>query len=159
MSDHRFVTATARFGSVLVLMLGLAVAGCGNGPAATVAVPSPTGTPPAYPGQTVTAVSPVEAAYYFLQAMGNGDEPLMNTYLVLERRTGALSEPPPADEFQNLHCSPTTDHANTATAVVVACEFDVREDWSGIAAGHVAWAVSLQRQPPGPWLIDNYGAG
>ena len=91
--------------------------------------------------------------------MGNGDQALMNTYLVSERQADFRGDPPPADEFQNLHCRPTSDYVNTATAVVVACEFDVREVWGGFSAGHCPWTVSLQRQPPGPWLIDNYGAG
>ena len=159
MNESRPATAKSRSASILVLVLGLIVAGCGGGPAPTVAVGSPTNAPSPYLGPTVAVQSPVATAYSFLQAMGNGDQALMNTYLVPGRRNGVLSDPPLADEFQNLHCRPTTDYINTGTAVVVACEFDVREDWSGIAAGHCPWTVSLQRQPPSPWLIDNYGAG
>ena len=143
MKDMRPVDATTKWLSVLALAIGLAVAGCGIGPAPSVAVQSPPDT-----------------AYSFLQAMGNGDQARMNTYLVPSRRnTDSQGDPPPADEFRNLRCSLVADHAGTDTAVVVACDFDVREDWSGFSAGHCAWTVSLQRQPPGPWLIDNWGAG
>lgn len=148
MEEHWSPTRGARWtqlrwaGIAIAVLSSVFVAGCGSGPAPTVA-----------------AQSPVDTAYSFLQAMGNGDQALMNTYLVPERRTGVLSDPPPGDEFQNLHCRPTSDYVNTATAVVVACEFDVREVWGGFSAGHYPWTVSLQRQPPGPWLIDNYGAG
>lgn len=103
--------------------------------------------------------SPVDVADAFLEAMGTGDQTLLETYLVPMRRTGFQSDPPPPDEFQNLQCRATTTYVNTATAAVVACEFDVREEWGGFSGGHVDWTVSLQRQPPGPWLIDNYGEG
>jgi hypothetical protein len=113
---------------------------------------------------TAAVQSSVETACSFLQAMGNGDDALMNTYLIPERRfaveMGDATQPP--EEIHNIHCLPASDfwaYTETATTAQVLCEFDVREDWGGFSAGSYFWTVSLQRRPPGPWLIDNYGQG
>jgi hypothetical protein len=109
-------------------------------------------------------LSSVDTACSFLQAMGNDDQALMNTYLIPERRFAVeLGDPtPPPYEISNLHClsaSAFWAYRDTATKALVACEFDAREDWGGFSAGWYDWTVSMQRLPPGPWLIDNYGAG
>ena len=95
--------------------------------------------------------------------MGYGDSDLMNTYLISGRRFPAgLGDTPNPAEMQHLHCLPASAfraYRDTATTALVVCEFDVREDWGGFAAGGYLWTVSLQRQPPGPWLVYNYGEG
>jgi len=113
---------------------------------------------------TAAVPSPVETACSFLRAMGNGDRALMNMYLIPGRRFPVeLGEPtPPPDEIKNLHCVPASAfwaYRDTATKALVACEFDIREDWGGFSAAWYPWTVSMQRMPPDPWLIDNYGAG
>jgi hypothetical protein len=152
--------ARASFGSLLVIVLGLVVAGCGSLPAPTLRVKSLMATSSLDLGSTIVVPPPVDTAVYFLRAMGSGDVALMNTYLVPGRREGAWNELPPADEFQNVKCHAVAGYVTTATAAVVACDFDVRKEWGGFPAGaHPGWTVSLQRQPPGPWLVDNYGEG
>jgi hypothetical protein len=98
--------------------------------------------------------------------MGYGDSDLMNTYLIPERHFPVgLGDPPPPGEMQNLRCLSESDFrayvVGTATTAFVVCEFDVRADWGGFTAGggYYDWTVSLQRRPPGSWLVDNYGEG
>jgi hypothetical protein len=161
----------------VLFVLAMTVAGCGNGSAPTVTVHSPADTqsesfgPTAAiqvptPTLTVDMQSAVDTAQAFLQVMGDGDQALMNAYLVPSLRSEYTADPwmdtPPPHRFQNLDCRFVSERWGShipGASVIVGCEFDVRMDRYGRTGGHIAWTVSLQRQPPGPWLVDNYGAG
>jgi hypothetical protein len=63
------------------------------------------------------------------------------------------SWPPP---FRHLQC---TLMSGSATNSQVRCTFDEITDPSSGMSNTNFWDVSLQRHPPGPWLINNYGQG
>jgi hypothetical protein len=129
---------------LLTLSLGLSVAGCASGAAATVAVQSP-----------------VDTVYSFFKALNSGDVQSADAYLASDSmlsRGGAASPP---DLYANLSCRPGSEFnseiVDSATKAVVACEFDIREDWDGFSATHYNWGVWLERQALGPWLIHDWG--
>lgn len=130
---------------LLTLSLGLSVAGCASGAAATVAVQSP-----------------VDTVYSFFKALNGGDVRSADAYLapdsMLGRGGGA-----PHDFYANLTCKPGAGSdpgsTDTATVAIVACEFDAREDWGGFSSGHYVWGVELHRHPPGGWLVYDWGQG
>ena len=144
MKDMRPVDATTKWLSVLALAIGLAVAGCGIGPAPTVAVQSP-----------------VDTVYAFFKALNTGDMRLAGAFLAPRSAVTLGWDAPPRDEFANLSCRPGSEFnseiVDSATKAVLACEFDIREDWGGFSAGHHPWGVWLERQSPRPWLVHDWG--
>jgi hypothetical protein len=146
MDDLRRTPATARLTSVLLFVLGVTVVGCGSGTAPTVAVQSP-----------------VETVYAFFKALNSGDVQLADVHLAPDSMLPRGGDAPPRDFFANLTCKPGSgaDAGTSVTAVwaVVACQFDATQDWSGFSAGHYGWGVQLHRQPPGPWLVYDWGQG
>lgn len=129
---------------VVTILLSAIVGGCGIGSAPTVAVQSP-----------------VDTVYAFFKALNSGDVQLADAHLAPDSMLPRGGDAPPRDLFANLTCRPgsqvNSDIVDSATRAVVACEFDVREDWSGFSAGHYGWGVWLERQPPGPWLVHDWG--
>jgi hypothetical protein len=109
----------------------------------------------------------LRTAHLFVEAMGNGDEDLMNSYRVPARRTDSMLavDTPPPNEFQNIQCHPAPGipwevypmPAPGATAVVVWCAWDISEDWEGFSAGGWSMYVWLAREPPNPWLVVDFG--
>jgi hypothetical protein len=62
--------------------------------------------------------------------------------------------------FKNVHCSLLRGVGPpTATSAVVRCTYDTINDPDAGMSNQNFWDVDLQRDPPGPWLIDNYGQG
>ena len=57
--------------------------------------------------------------------------------------------------FSALRCKPTSQNATTAS---VSCTFSESQAPS-VGNPDSFWAVDLQRQSDGRWLIDNYGQG
>lgn len=152
MDDLRLVAARARFASLLVFGLGLAVAGCGNGPIPSVAAQSP----------SPTVRSPADTASDFLQAMGAGDQARMNADLVPARQIIDWQDRPARNVFDHVQCRPgsqiSSELVDTPINAVVVCEFVVLEDWGGFSASHVdPWGVWLRREAPGPWLVYDWG--
>jgi hypothetical protein len=131
-------------GLAAVLVLSSLVAGCGRGPAPTVAVQSP-----------------VDTVYAFFRALNSGDMQLVDAHLAPDSMLPLEGGAPPRDLFANVTCrlgsQVTSDIVDSDTRAVVACEFDVRDYWSGFSAGHHGWGVWLEREPPGPWLIHDWG--
>jgi hypothetical protein len=109
----------------------------------------------------VAVQSPVDTVYSFFKALNSGDTRLADAYLSADSMLPRGGDAPPNDEFENLTCHPASaanpDIVDTDTRAVVACEFDIREDWSGFSAMHYGWGVWLERQPPGPWLVHDWG--
>jgi hypothetical protein len=109
------------------------------------------------------SMSPVETSLAYFDALNRGDMSLADALRVPDGRPLDPGDQPPHDEFQNLVCRPASevrpDLHDTETWAYVACEFDIREDWSGFSAGHYGWGVELHRQPPGSWLIYSEGQG
>jgi hypothetical protein len=129
-----------------VVLSAVLVAGCGNETAPTIA-----------------AESPVDAALATFQALNTGDMSLAAAHWVPGRGDRVGQDVPPRDVFQNVQCRPGQRHdggvGDTATDAGVSCEFDIREMWGGFTAGHWEWGVFLRRQPPGPWLVYDWGLG
>jgi hypothetical protein len=122
----------------------MTVAGCGSGPAATVAVQSP-----------------VDTVHAFFKALNSGDIQLANAHLAPDSMLQPGLDAPPRNLFGGLVCRPgsefNSDIVDSATRAVVACEFDIREGWGGFSAIHYNWGVWLERQAPGPWLVHDWG--
>jgi hypothetical protein len=111
---------------------------------------------------TVAEQTPLGASYGYFAAL-NGANPLSaEGYLAPDSKLadGGVSL---LDGFENVQCRPASESnaeiTDTGTRAVVVCEFDIREDWGGFSAGHYHWGVLLERQPPGPWLIYDWGQG
>jgi hypothetical protein len=124
----------------------MTVAGCGTGPAPTVAVQSP-----------------VDTAIASFQALNNGDMALADAHWEPDRLGAGSEDPPPHGDFQNLECRSASgaygEPLDTATTASVACTFTIREVWDGFSPGFYGWGVYMRRQPPGPWLIYDEGQG
>jgi hypothetical protein len=56
--------------------------------------------------------------------------------------------------FTNVSCHLV---AQTTTTAEVGCTFS--EDAPPGEQEDAGWTISMERQPPGPWLINNYGQG
>jgi hypothetical protein len=129
-----------------LVLSAVLVAACGNEPAPTIA-----------------AESPVDAALATFRALNTGEMSLAAAHWVPGRGGRVGQDVPPRDVFQNVQCRPGQRHdggvGDTATDAGVSCEFDIREMWGGFSAGHWEWGVFLRRQPPGPWLIYDWGQG
>jgi hypothetical protein len=149
--------------SVLLLVLGLALAGCGSGPAPTVAMPSPTSavqapTSALNPAPTVTMQPALDTAIAFIQAIG--DSALVDSYMVPSRRSsGDLAAPtPPPGEIQDVRCVASSVPLLAPDQVVVRCSWTYRDDWDGIQAGSSGSEyIWLTPQPDGTWLVYGYG--
>lgn len=146
MNKHSRPTSRQTLSSLIVVatLLSAIVGGCGTGSTPTVAVRSP-----------------VDTVYAFFKLLNSGDMQLSDAYLASDSMLSRDGDAPPSDLFSKLSCRPgsefNSDIVDSATRAVVACEFDVREDWSGFSATHYNWGVWLERQPPGPWLIHDWG--
>jgi hypothetical protein len=104
----------------------------------------------------VAVQSPVDTAYAWFRAIDDGDGPLVMAQFASDAPGRSGWDGPPSDIFQQVRCQLNSE---TATAATVACSFTVREDWSGFPAGNFSMGVEMVRQPPGPWLIYDYGQG
>jgi hypothetical protein len=105
--------------------------------------------------QGVAIQSPVATTLSWFASINAHDKPLAIAHFV------------PADRdmmewtywgmpFTGLHCS--LMHRSTLRASVY-CKFNVIND-PNMGMGNVSfWSVSLQREPSGRWLINNYGQG
>lgn len=82
------------------------------------------------------AVAHFEPAASYQMNWGNGDTSMWPT-------------------FSALHCKPVTQSATTAS---VSCTFSESEAPS-VGSPDSFWAVELQRQSDGRWLISTYGQG
>lgn len=62
--------------------------------------------------------------------------------------------------FKNVKCTQLSGvFPQTATSSVVRCTYDTINDPEAGMSKENFWDVYLQRAPPGPWLINNYGQG
>ena len=103
----------------------------------------------------------VGAMLAYFKLMNQGNIALAAERWVPGSAGASWRDVPPANFFQNVRCQPGQRHdggvGDTPTDAGVACEFDIRQDWGGFSAGYWQWGVSLRRQPPGPWLIYDWG--
>ena len=131
----------------LLLVLAILLAGCGSLSWSTKHLP------------TIPVQSPVATAQSWFAAINARKQSL------------ALAHFAPADyqmmewsswgpHFKNVQCSLLSGVAlPTATSAVVRCTYDTINDPDAGMSNENFWDVYLQRDPPDPWLIDNYGQG
>jgi hypothetical protein len=165
----------------LLFVVGAAIAGrLGGGPTAAHPSPSDAGSVSVQPTATATPTpapiplpatsADIEAAtrtaHAFVEAWGKGDYGLMDALRVLEWRVqgtpNVAEDTPPPNEFQNIRCVTAAEKQgrrsnDTAWAVLVWCQWGVREDWGGLLAGSYSMYLLMRRDPPGPWLVDDFG--
>ncbi len=121
------------------MLLSAVLSGCGSGA-----------------GPTVAVQSPVDTVYAWFAAINADDVPLIQAHFANPDLARSWARGAPHGNFPNVRCRLTSQASTTA---VVNCTFEVRETWGGMMAGGSGWGVYLERQPPGPWLINNYGQG
>lgn len=142
------MTATLRSTGTLTAILMLAlVAGCSkDGPL-----------------ESIPVQPPVDTAHAYFQAFNDLDLELLQAHLTVNRQADPgfggdwgfyYDTVPPRDFFGNVTC---TAASQTATAAEVDCSFTAKEDWEGFTAGAQRWRLYMSCQPPGPWLIDDWG--
>jgi len=139
-ADGSEAPSTSALGKLLVaalLVLGIALAGCSSGPLPTVAFQAPT-----------------ETAYSWFQAINDHNEPLALAHFTAASRAAMAWSDFGAISFTNVNCHLV---AQTSTAAEVACTFS--ENAPPGDQADAGWTISMERQPPGPWLIYNYGQG
>jgi hypothetical protein len=105
---------------------------------------------------TTTAQPPVDSVTDWFAAINSDNVPAVQAHFADANWAEAWKDPAPPDLFQDLRCTAQTQ---TETTAIIDCTFHVREGWGGMEAGDSWWSVELKRQPPGPWLITNYGQG
>ena len=112
---------------------------------------------------TVEGQTPLGATYGYFQALNEGNWLAANGFLAPGSMLPADDSAAPFDEFENVRCRPASDLnpelVDTDNVAFVYCEFDVGEFWSGFSPGHYGWGIELHRQPPGPWLVYDWGQG
>jgi hypothetical protein len=107
------------------------------------------------PLRTIAVQSPVASTLSWLSAIEDQNKPMALAHFVpADRQMMEWSSWGPP--FTHTHCSL---EARDGTNAVVYCIFDDIND-AGIGMSNVSWwSVSLQREPSGRWLINNYGQG
>ena len=126
-------------------LLGLAACGASGG-ARFVSDP---------PVPTIAIQSPVATTLSWFAAVNAHDKPLaLAHYVAADRHMMEWSSWGPP--FKHLRCS---QRSGSATSAVVTCTFDEINDPTGGMSNTSFWDVYLQREPPGPWLINGYGQG
>jgi hypothetical protein len=123
---------------VALLTLGIALTGCANQPL------------PSIPVQ-----SPVDTAYSWFKAINDHDQSLVLAHIA----TGERNEPNldmSGLTFSDVECHLESESSATAQ---VHCTFSVQyppnsDPGEGVGTD---WVIQVECQPPGPWLIENYG--
>jgi hypothetical protein len=111
-------------------------------------------TPTDAPSLSIAVQSPVDTAYAWFAAINEHNLPLALAHFA-PADTGAMEWTDfDSFSFSDVSCSLVSQ---TSTTADVGCRFtEHAPSYENIDAG---WGISLERQPPGPWLINNYGTG
>lgn len=127
----------------MVAAVGLSGVACGSGSSHGSAVPA------------IAVESPVATALSWFAAVNARDKPLALAHFAPADR-GMMEWSSWGPPFRHLQCA---QRSGSATSALVTCTVDKIDDPDVGMSNTTFWAVSLQRQPPGPWLINNYGQG
>ena len=97
--------------------------------------------------------TPVEAAESWFQAVNNGNAAAAKSHFA-PQSVDMMEWSGNGTTFSDLHCRQLS---RGTTSADVLCTF--HESGGDEGNPDSFWTISFQRQPGGPWLINNYGQG
>ncbi len=124
--------------SIVVLVVGVTLAGCGG------SVPPP-----------IAIQSPVATTLSWFRSVNAHNMALAQEHFVISDRD-MMDWSSWAPPFTHLRCHL---ESGTADSAIVYCSFSPITDPNAGMSGDSFWDVYLHRESSGRWLINNYGQG